>query len=89
MIKKCWTIIFILILLIPLMPREVHATTLREYEEALEKYKNELDSTNYQISEEYGLDTTYVPHQNKVYKYNNGTGNSYRNHRTYRNCHRN
>lgn len=50
MIKKFWTIIFILILIIPLIPRDVQATTLREYEEALEKYKNDLDSTNYQIS---------------------------------------
>jgi len=50
MIKKCWITIFILILIIPIIPKEVHATTLREYEEALEKYKNDLDSTNYQIS---------------------------------------
>ncbi len=31
-------------------PAPVEATTLREYEELLEKYKNELDSTNNQIS---------------------------------------
>ncbi len=31
-------------------PTQVEATTLREYEELLEKYKNELDSTNNQIS---------------------------------------
>ena len=48
--KKCAIIIFILVLIIPLIPSNVHATTLREYVEALEKYKNELDSTNNKIS---------------------------------------
>lgn len=32
-----------------IIPEPVHATTLREYQELLEKYKNELDSTNNQI----------------------------------------
>ena len=33
-----------------IIPEPVQATTLREYQELLEKYKNELDSTNNQIN---------------------------------------
>jgi len=42
-------IIFLALIGSLVVPEEVHATTLREYQELLEKYKNELDSTNNQI----------------------------------------
>ena len=50
MMKKFLVIIIILLSVALFIPQDVHATTLREYEEALEKYKNELNDTNNQIS---------------------------------------
>ncbi|MBR6137310.1 MAG: peptidoglycan DD-metalloendopeptidase family protein [Bacilli bacterium] len=48
--KRLVVIVLILILLGNIFaPIEAKATTLREYEELLEKYKNELNSTNNQI----------------------------------------
>ena len=48
--KKIITILLLLILVGNIViPEKVNATTLREYEELLEKYKNELNDTNNQI----------------------------------------
>ena len=48
--KKIIPIILLLVLVGNIiLPQPVQATTLREYQELLEKYKNELDSTNNQI----------------------------------------
>ena len=49
--KKFVSIVLVLLLVTAyIIPTDVHATTLREYEEAVEKYKNDLNSTNNQIS---------------------------------------
>ena len=49
--KRIIAILLILVLIGNILaPAHVEATTLREYEELVEKYRNELDSTNNQIS---------------------------------------
>ena len=48
--RKIGIIVVLIILLANILyPINVHATTLREYEELVEKYKNELNDTNNQI----------------------------------------
>ena len=48
--KKLVIIILLLVLLVNIfVPYRVKATTLREYEELVEKYKNEIANTNSQI----------------------------------------
>ena len=48
--RKIVSVLILMILLMNIIyPVNAHATTLREYEELLEKYKNELNDTNNQI----------------------------------------
>lgn len=50
MMKKSIPVIIVLVLIINVfLPIEASATTLREYEELVEKYRNEINSTNNQI----------------------------------------
>lgn len=49
MMKRILTIIILVLVLDIFLPIEANATTLREYEQLVEKYRNEINSTNNQI----------------------------------------